>query len=75
MKITKLKAGVRVYCSDSEFAALRRLTELGLPLTQGKENRENEADLGHMAKAALRSKRFQGAGGPLGTIDEDRREG
>jgi hypothetical protein len=73
MKVTRLRAGVRIHCSDSEMAALRRMTELGAPLLAGKENRANSEDLPGMAKAALRSSRFGQPGGPLATVDEDRR--
>ena len=70
MKVTRLRVGVRLQVSDGEFEALGCLTELAVPLVRDKRNQNG---LTPRAKRAIRSPRFTQGGGPLFTVDEDRR--
>lgn len=70
MKVTRLKMGYRMTCTDSEFSALRHMIALG---QANALSSDGFAALPGTAKTALRSERFMQVSGPL-SVDEDRRE-
>ena len=70
MKVTRLKMGYRIVCTDSEFSALRHMLAVG---QANALSSDAFAAMPGTAKTALRSERFTQASGPL-MVDENRRE-
>ncbi len=70
MKVTRQKLGYKIRCSDSEFAALRRLVMLGTPLVfRSEAGKPMDAGLTPWTKRVLRSGRFRS--GALDKVDHD----
>ena len=70
MKVTRLKSGHRITCTDSEFEALLFMLDHG---QSGALDRDQQGSLSNAAKAAIRRDPFSNACGGALEVTEDRR--
>jgi hypothetical protein len=69
VEVIRKKSGYRVSCTDSEFAALAFIVDLG---REGASDPKNLTRLRGMAKHAMRSEQFTSPDGPLKVTDDRR---
>jgi hypothetical protein len=69
MKVVRLQGGHRITCTDSEFAALSLMVDIG---RENAIDPKNHTQLPGMAKKAIRREPFTSPEGPL-KITDDRR--
>lgn len=72
MKVTKLTNGYRIRVTDSEFDALKAAALHGIGVAM--HDKEIGKTLSGRARSVLKTERFAHPEGPLGTVDEERRE-